>query len=424
MTLSFFWLAVAGGALAIVTPCVFPLIPVTVSYFAGGKGTRLEAVRAALIFSAGIVISFTVLGLGLAATVGAAGLSRFASNPLVNIVLGILFVAFALSLLGAYNITIPHRVLGWIHSLGDRFDNHGVLGPLVFGVAFTIASFTCTAPFVGTLLVLAARGTWGQPIVGMLVFSIVFALPFFILASVPALMTRIPKSGPWISTTKKIVGLLVLAIAIKFFTNADSVLGINRISREVVIAFWIALSIAAMALIILGERNGSVSKERVVALVAPLAIIVVLAFGLRGWRLGDLEIYLPTSREAPGNGQPMWILNDYNRALEVSRQTGKPIFLDFTGYTCTNCRWMESHIFSRDDVQHEFRKFVLARLFTDGDGPIYETQLGFQEKQFGTVALPLYAIVDAMGATKATHVGITRDPVEFIAFLQKAVNPR
>jgi thiol:disulfide interchange protein DsbD len=188
---SFLWLAAAGGALSLLTPCVFPMIPITVAFFNQRDGRA--SLKHAILFALGIIFTFTALGLVLAILVGAAGLSRFAADPVVNIVIGILFVAFALSLLGVYDLPLPfsNRFLNRVDS-SAREKSGNVLGSILMGFAFTLASFTCTAPFVGPLLVSASRGEWTTPLVGMAVFSTVFALPFFVLALIPQWTASLP----------------------------------------------------------------------------------------------------------------------------------------------------------------------------------------------------------------------------------------
>jgi thiol:disulfide interchange protein DsbD len=272
------------------------------------------------------------------------------------------------------------------------------------GLLFTLTSFTCTAPFVGTVLVSAAAGHWAMPVVGMLAYSTVFAAPFFVLALVPQWISRLPRSGSWLGTVKIVMGLVELAAAFKFLSNVDLVWHWGVVTRAVVLTSWIGL--AAIAMVVL--------RFKPVALV-PAAIGVWLALGLAGKaRLGDLEAFLP-----PITSGLEWKLNDLPGALAAARRDGKPVFVDFTGYTCTNCRWMEANIFSRPEVEQALSRYELARLFTDGDGALYEQQQAYQESHYNTVALPLYAVIAPDGHTIATFAGLTRDPAAFVAFLQR-----
>ncbi|HVD62301.1 MAG TPA: cytochrome c biogenesis protein CcdA [Gemmatimonadaceae bacterium] len=426
---SFIWIAVVAGFLSLLTPCVFPMIPITVSYF-GGRANRgrAAALSEAALFAIAIIATFTALGLGLALLVGASGLARLAANPWVNIAIGISFVVFALNLMGLWELDIPF--LSRTATSADTALRNRQAGPaaaLLMGFGFTLASFTCTAPFVGPLLVSAARGEWHRPLIGMLAFSIVFAVPFFVFAVIPAMMERLPRPGHWMVTLRFLVGIAELGASVKFFSNADLVWRTHVISREAIVATWAALALggAIYLLIPLFRASKSFSPQRALVTIACAAIAFFIGRGLAGKSLGELEAFLPP-QDITGEGATNvvesranadWILNNQPAALARAKQTGKLVLIDFTGYTCTNCRWMESNIFSRADVANALRGYVLSRLYTDGQGKLYEDQQDFQERQFGTVALPLYAIVDAEGRTVRTFAGLTRSPAEFLAFL-------
>ena len=433
MTASFLWLAAVTGALSLLTPCVFPMLPITVAYFNGNSGkSNAHVLRHALLFASGIVVTFTALGLGLAVVIGAAGLSRFASNPWVNVGIGLVFVAFALSLLGLYDIPLPfgNRLLNRVDA-SARQRSGNAFGSVLMGFAFTLASFTCTAPFVGPLLVSAARGDWLRPLVGMAVFSIVFATPFFVLALVPRWTTALPRAGGWLQEVKVVVGLFEIAAAVKFFSNADLVWRTGLISRNASLLVWIAMAAASaiyLAVVTLrSTKSRTISRSLSwLSVTAAAGIALWLASGLTGRPLGEIEAFLPPSSVTPAGpslGRPValtWILNDHRRALAAASSSNRLVFIDFTGYTCTNCRWMEANMFARADVSAALSRFVLSRLYTDGDGPIFDSQQKFQEDRFGTVALPLYAIVDSQGRTVRTFSGLTRKPAEFIAFLNQS----
>jgi thiol:disulfide interchange protein len=444
MTLGFIWLAASAGALSLLTPCVFPMVPITVSYFTSHAATdRRTSIRHALVFGLGIIASFTALGLALAVFVGAAGVTMLAGNPWVNLLLTAIFVGFALNLFGVFQITIPSAWLTALDNVvrrqGAAGQGVGVLGALLMGLTFTLTSFTCTAPFVGTVLVTAAQGKWQEPLLGMLVYSTVFALPFCILALVPEWVSRLPRAGGWLQSTKVVMGFVELAAAMKFLSNTDLVWHWGVFTRTVVLASWVALA-AVTVIYLLRQQAGTggqpVSRAMrtgyLTASVGALAVGVWMATGLAGRSLGDLESFLPptdyetASAAAINHGGTTpaslaWRLNDYPAALALAKQQGKRVFIDFTGYTCTNCRWMEANIFTRPDVKAALGQFVLSRLFTDGDGDMYERQQAFQESQFKTVALPLYAVVDADGRTVTSLPGLTRDPAAFVAFLEKGL---
>jgi thiol:disulfide interchange protein len=297
------------------------------------------------------------------------------------------------------------------------------------GATFTLTSVTCTAPFVGTLLVLASRGSWATPVVGMLVYSTAFALPFVLLALVPRSVSSLPRAGAWMQTLRILIGLLEVGAAIKFVSNTDMVLGWGVFTRDVVLLAWSALAIAGALYLGRNLPRRVRDREWDLAGLGPIAVALLLAAwlvsGLNGRPLPQIEAFLPPATRTPaiasaGGEASTWMLNDYPGAITVARSTGRLVFVDFTGYTCTNCRWMEANIFSRPDVGAELGQFVLSRLYTDGDGELYERQQAFQEKTFGTVALPLYAVMTPDGKVRATFSGLTRNPADFIAFLRRA----
>lgn len=428
MSAAFFWLAASTGLLSLLTPCVFPMVPVTIAYFSTPHRADARGLQRAFLFAVGIIGTFTVLGLALAAIFGAAGLNQFAANPWVNLLLAALFVAFAANLFGWFEIGLPWRVSTAADRVVRGATPGSSLGALLMGAAFTLTSVTCTAPFVGTLLVLASQGSWTTPIAGMLVYSTAFALPFFILAAAPGLVSQLPRAGEWMKTLRVLIGLLELGAAIKFVSNADLVLGWGIFTRNVILIAWSALAIAGAAYLARNARariqRRELGWETVVGIATALLLAAWLVSGVNEQRrLRQIEAFLPPDVIGPPEGargtETSWVLNDYAGALTSARATQKLVFVDFTGYTCTNCRWMEANIFTRPDVSAELGQFVLARLYTDGEGEIYERQQAFQEKTFGTVALPLYAVVDADGRVRGTFSGLTRSPSDFIAFLRR-----
>jgi len=428
MTSGFLWLAATTGLLSLLTPCVFPMVPVTIAYFSAPEDRHSSNVRRALLFGLGIIGTFTVLGLALATLFGAAGLNRFAADPWVNLTLAALFLLFAANLFDWLELRLPWRAINAIDRSAREKPKGSSLGALLMGATFTLTSVTCTAPFVGTLLVLASQGSWMMPVVGMIVYSTAFALPFVALAFAPRVVARLPRSGQWIRSLRVLIGILEIGAAIKFVSNADLVLGWGVFTRPVVLFLWMALVIVGAAYLGRDLKSKLARHElRPAALIPLLAALVLAAWlgsGLTGRPLRQIEAFLPPSvpmaSSTVGRGTvPTWMLNDFDGALRTARASGKLVFVDFTGYTCTNCRWMEANIFNRPDVGAELGQFVLARLYTDGEGEMYERQQSFQEQKFGTVALPLYAVVDSEGKVRATFTGLTRDPAEFIAFLHR-----
>ncbi len=425
MTADFFVVAAVAGLLSFFTPCVFPMVPITLAYFGRAEGAAREKSSSTGWFVAGIVLSFTLLGLLIAAVFGAAGVNRFAADPRLNLVLAGLLVFFAANLFGFFEIPIPSAWLTRAAKSTSSTDPRRAAGAALLGAVFALTSLTCTAPFVGSLLVLTAGGARTMPLIGMLVFSSAFALPFYVLTRVPRLLERLPRSGSWLHTLRVCVGVIELAAALKFVSNADVVSNWGIVTRSVVLAGWTTLAAGlALYLLALGIKRRSIGAGLAAAAFA--AIAVPLTLSANGGSYAAIESYLPPARSVATtvSAADPWILNDYPAALQAATNARKPVFIDFTGYTCTNCRWMESHIFNRPDVRASLGNFVLARLYTDGQGEVFEKQQAFQENTFGTVALPLYAVVNADGTTRATISGIVRDPARFIAFLESARPPR
>ncbi|RSL15779.1 thiol:disulfide interchange protein DsbD [Edaphobacter aggregans] len=434
---SFLWLAVMMGGLSLLTPCVFPMIPMTVSYFVNHSGTgRRSAVNTALLYGLGIILTFTALGLLLAIIFGAGGVNKLAANPWVNLLITAIFLGFAFSLLGAYFIQVPPALTNRLDSLTRSKEGTRVVGALLMGSTFTLTSFTCTAPFVGTLLVMATQGNWRWPLAGMLAFSTVFAVPFFFLALAPQVLSQLPKSGGWMISVKVVVGFLEVAAAMKFLSNADLVWRWGIFTRQVVLATWVGIGILTV-LYILGylrmaheEARGSVGAGRLIVAMVVLAATIWLVPGLFGRQLGGLEAFLPPEMGAISSGaiegprsnsdaEVHWVINDYEGALARAKRENMPVFIDFTGYTCTNCRWMEANMFSKPEVSRELKRYICVRLYTDGDGEIFQRQQSLQQKTFGTVALPFYAILSVDGSVSDTFPGLTKSESEFLAFLTK-----
>lgn len=430
--LHYFWLSLGMGALSLLTPCVFPMVPITVSFFANHSSrTRGGALKMAALYGLGIMFTFVALGMSLAVIFGASGINKLASNPWVNLLITAIFLGFALSLLGVFFLQLPTGLMNRLNNASNEQHEGSVLGTMLMGLTFSLTSFTCTAPFVGTLLVLAAQGNWRWPLVGMSGFSFVFALPFFLLALVPQLMTQLPRAGGWMNSVKVVMGFLEIAAAMKFLSNADLVWHWNIFTRTTVLCIWTGCLLMIVAYLLGWFRLdhdsevGAVSGTRVVFSLLFLTGAIWLANGLAGHRLGDIDAFLPpaevdSARTQVASVETPWIMNDLASGLAQAKSTGKPVFIDFTGYTCTNCRWMESNVLSKPAIEQDMNRFVKVRLYTDGDGDLYSKQQDYEDKHFGTVALPLYALLDSSGKTIDTSAGVTRDPAAFAEFLAKA----
>jgi thiol:disulfide interchange protein DsbD len=425
----FLWLSMTMGAISLATPCVFPMIPITVSYFTknaeSGKGS---GVAQAFVYCFGIIFTFTGLGLGLAALLGATGINQFAANPWVNLLITAVFIGFALNLFGLFQIGVPSSILTKL-SNASGVGSYGQT--LLMGLTFTLTSFTCTVPFVGTVLLATSQGDWLWPAMGMLGFSVVFAAPFFVLALLPRFLTALPRSGGWLNSVKVTMGFLEVAAAMKFVSNVDLVWNCHIFTREVVLAIWLAIAVLT-TVYLLGKFRlphdtpmESLGVLRMLFAMIFLAIGFYLFTGLMGGSLGELDAFLPprtagafTLTGAGGPGQELSWNTSLETALAQARREQKPIFIDFTGYTCTNCRWMEANILPLPAVHTELGRFIRLQLFTDGSGKQCEDNQKYQKDKFGTIALPLYVILDPTGNKIASFPGMTRKSEEFLRFLR------
>ncbi len=423
--------AMGVGLISLLTPCVFPMIPITVSFFTKREQrTTGDAVKQALIYCFGIIFTFTVLGLALTLIAGPSGINKLAASPWMNLFLTTLFVVFALNLFGMFEIQLPSGILS---QLDAKSQSGTIAATLLMGLTFTLTSFTCTAAFVGTVLVAVTQGEWFWPAVGMLSFSTAFAFPFFLLALFPKWMQSLPKSGGWLNSVKVVMGFLELGAAFKFLSNVDLVWGWETVSRNLVLAGWIAIAIVT-SIYLLGKFQlphdtpaQKIGVMRMLTATSFLGLAFYFLTGLFGGNLGEWEAMLPPAQANPAgtataaNSHGVWLAS-YDEALKKARLENKAVFLNFTGVTCTNCRWMESNMFTESEVKKELERFVLAELYTDRDTSEDERNSQLQAEKFETVALPLYAIIDPNGNMLAKFPGLTRDRREFIGFLQKGAN--
>lgn len=407
----FLLLAIGAGLASLLTPCVFPMIPLTVSYFTKQGHSRSRATRMALLFGLSIVVTFTVIGVVMAIVVGAAGAQTIASNPWVNLMIAAVLIGFALSLLGLYEIRIPSSVLTWV---GDRgTEERGWVGILFMGLTLTLVSFSCTAPFVGGLLAATSTGTWLYPLFGMIVYSTTFALPFVLLALFPQALDSLPKSGVWMNSVKVVLGFVELAAAVKFVSNADLVWGFGLFSRTLGIGIVVVIFFVT-GLYLLGKIRfnhepapARLSGGRVLASGFFFVFALYLIPGLLGAPLGSLDAYLPPRQDIDARIYSMlgredadildleegWFIDDIEGAFEQASKDGRPVFVDFSGWTCTNCRDMETNVFPDPAIVSRFEmEFVPLRLYTDDleKGDAFHE---FQMSLTGTPALPTYAIV-------------------------------
>ncbi len=436
---SFIWIALLAGFAALLTPCVFPMIPLTVSYFSKQDGSK-KGVGQALFFGVAIIVTFTLIGVVLAALVGVSGAQNFASNPFVNAMIAIVLIAFALSLFGMFELQLPHQFTNFLNRKSN--ESSGIVGILFMAMTISAVSFSCTAPFVGAVFAATAGGEWFYPIIGMVGFSAAFASPFVLFAMFPQWLESLPKSGSWMNVVKVLLGFIELAAAIKFLSNVDLVLGWGLISRPFAIAAWIAIFLVA-GLYVLGvfALSHETKPERITTgrllLALPLLLFSFYLFpGLMGASLGIWDSWLPPKMQTDvsvvgtiaamgGGGSGATIddgwTEDYEGAIEEAAEEGIPVFIDFTGYTCTNCRAMESNVFPLAEVRERFDQMRLVKLYTDGGQDAQKNQQ-LQFRLTGNVALPTYVILDPDGelviAQELGYVASER----FISFLDEGIS--
>ncbi len=423
----FLLVAFGFGLAAIFTPCVFPMIPIMMSHFMQqGKVSRGQSISQAVVFCLGIVVLFSSLGLATTAVLGPFGVVQLGSNPWVNAFIAAIFLVFGLSLLGAFEITLPSGLLTRLNAASDR---GGYAGTLLMGLTFSLASFACVGPFVGTLLAASIQEGGARPLMGMVSFSSGLALPFFFLALFPSYLQRMPRAGGWMSRVKVVLGFVILAAMFKYLSNIDQVMQWGVLSRELYLAVWVVL-FALPGLYLLGllrmegvDPDAKLGIGRLLVGAAFLVFAISLTPGMFGGRLGEIEAYIPAPEQgasigATASASPEWLKNDYDAALEQARAEHKLVFLAFTGYACTNCHWMKANMFPRPEIASALDNFVRVELYTDGTDEASERNQALQEERFSTIAIPYYAILDADGHVVTSYPGLTRDSEEFLAFLQ------
>lgn len=420
--LAFLATAFGAGLLALLTPCVFPMIPITVSLFTPKNGEK-KSLAGPVVYCAGIIGTFTLVGVVVSAVFKASALNLFAANPYVNLGLATLFVVLALNLFGAFEIIVPASVLNRVQPRGKS----GLIAPLLMGVAFTLTSFTCTVPFVGTMLTAAAtQGVW-IPALGMLAFSTAFALPFFFLSLFPGVLSKMPRAGEWLVSVKAFMGFLELAAALKFLQTADQALNLGLITRPVFLAIWFTLAVVAGLYLLRVIQLSKDSPDQKIGPVrrgfglATLGVAAWILSAFNGGSLHDLNAYLPP-RDYGQKSQTasQWAKNDLDGALALAKAQNKPLLINFTGNACTNCRLMENDVLPNPVVTSEVGNFVAVELITDGSDAQSRKFSAFQQQKFGTIAIPLYAVMTPDGKIQGQLAGLERDPDKFAEFLRQS----
>lgn len=453
--------AFLAGIAAIFTPCVFPMIPMTVSFFTGKKSKGLG-----VVYGLSIILIYTLIGSLLAPFMGPETANELATNWIPNVIFFAVFVVFALSFLGLFEITLPNK---FVNNIDKQADKGGLIG--VFFMAFTLVlvSFSCTGPLVGTILVESAGGLILKPILGMFAFSLAFALPFTVFALFPSLMNNLPKSGGWLNSVKVVLGFLELAFAFKFLSIADQAYHWNILDREVYLAIWIAIA-SLMGFYLLGKielpndsKTEKTSVGGLILAICTFSFVIYLVPGLFGAPLKALSGYLPpqttldfdltkqTAEELDPNCEPPKYADflhlphgiqgyfDYDQALACAKAQDKPLFIDFTGHGCVNCREMEARVWSDPQVLKRLKEdFVVVALYVDDKKELPKSEwytstydqkvkktigkqnADFQISRFNNNAQPYYVILDTEGKLIPPVKAYDLEIANFVAFLDQA----
>jgi len=462
-----FIIAFLSGFAALLTPCVFPMIPMTVSFFTKQSKNRAQGIRNAVFYGASIIIIYVLLGSFVTAVFGADALNALSTNVWFNIIFFVLLVVFASSFLGAFEIMLPNS---WANKVDRQADRGGIIGILFMALALAIVSFSCTGPIVGTLLVEAASKGGIAPIVGMLGFSTALALPFMLFAMFPGWLNSLPKSGGWLNTVKVFLGFLELALAFKFLSNADLVLQTHLLEREIFLAIWIAI-FGTLALYLFGKITlphdsplSHISVGRLGLGLLVLSFTIYMIPGLWGAPLKLISGFPPpmTYSESPygvgytkGGGtastealpdgaklgaHDIMAFTDYQKGMAYAKSVNKPILLDFTGFACVNCRKMEDFVWSKPEILSILKKdVVLISLYVDDKRELPKNEqyvsketgkeivtIGnkwsdFQITHYKANAQPYYIILDNQENRLSEPVGYTPDVDEYKAWLETAI---
>ncbi len=432
--LPFLLTAFGFGLAALFTPCVFPMIPITVSFFLNQSGAPGAAARGggwkqALVFCVGIIVLFTGLGFLVTAIAGPFGVVQLGSSPWVNGFIALVFFVFGLSLLGAFELRLPS---GLLTTLDRASQSGGYAGTLLMGLTFSLTAFACIGPIVGPLLIASVQDKGAEPVLGMLAFATGLAAPFFLLALFPSYLKKLPRSGGWMVRVKIVLGFIILAVMLKYLSNVDQVLQLHWLTRERFLAAWIVL-FALPGLYLLGllpmegiKRDEHLGVTRMLIAAVLLIFSMSLIPGLFGARLGDLDAFipepgnagLPLAATSPTSGAAGYFKNQLDAALAAARQQNKLVLVDFTGYACTNCHWMKANMFPRPEIQAALKDLIVVDLYTDGTDADSEKNQKLEDEKFGTASIPFYALMDADQNVIATFPQLTRNPQEFLAFLE------
>lgn len=454
------------GLTSIITPCVFPMLPMTVTFFLRDNQTKKQGVRKAIIFGISIITIYTLAGTLFAVVLGTEGLNALATHWAPNLLIFVLFIVFALSFFGLFEINAPNRL---VNKADQQAEKGGLIGIFFMAATLVLVSFSCTVPIVGNVLFMAAGGQILKPVLAMFSYALAFAIPFTIFAAFPEWIKSLPKSGGWLNSVKVTLGFLELALCLKFFSIADQAYHWGLLDREINIALWIVI-FSMMAFYFLGKirMHGdspaeTVSVPRMLLAIITFSFVVYLTPGMWGAPLKMLAGYLPpihtsdfdlvaltqSKNETENCVEPKYseFLHlphglkgyfDYNEALACAREQNKPIFIDFTGHGCTNCREMEAVVWSDPAVLRRLNNdFVIVALYVDDKTPLPESEWvtskydGKIKKTIGKKnadiqianlennAQPYYVLVGKDEKVLAWPFAYNRDPQQFVNFLER-----
>ncbi len=446
---SLWWIFLAGligGFFALFTPCVWPIIPMTVSFFLKRSEDKLRGKRDAIFYGISIIVIYVTLGILITLLFGASALNSLATNAFFNLFFFALLVIFAVSFFGAFEITLP---ASWSTKMDAKAEaTTGALSILLMAFTLVLVSFSCTGPIIGTLLVeVANTGSIIAPAVGMLGFAVALALPFSIFALFPAMLKSMPRSGGWLNSVKVVLGFLELALALKFLSVADLAYGWGILDREVFVALWI-VTFALLGMYLLGKLRlphdsevEHVSVARLFMAIVSFAFAMYMVPGLWGAPLKSISAFAPPLTTQDFNLYDNEVhadFDDYDAGMAYAKQKGKPVIVDFSGYGCVNCRKMEASVWTDASVAERLNNdFVLITLYVDDKTPLeqpYEVEengrtrrirtLGdkwsyLQRVKFGANAQPFYVMLNAQGEPLNGRYTFDESAANFLQWLDK-----
>ena len=468
-----FWISFLAGLLAIFTPCVFPMIPMTVTFFMKGSPSKAQGRFQASIYGLSIILIYTVIGTIVAVTLGASFANFLSTHWIPNVLFFLIFFTFAISFLGAFEITLP----GWmINSADSQSTKGGVTGSFFMAFTLVLVSFSCTGPLVGAILVASAGGDVIEPVIGMFGFSLAFALPFTVLAFFPQWISNLPQSGGWLNSVKVVLGFLELALGLKFLSIADQTYHWGLLDRHIYLILWIVI-FAIIGVYLLGKirmpgdsKLEKVSVTRMMLSIVTFSFVLYMIPGLFGAPLKALSGYLPpqstqdfditrlvrenqSASQTQGTAHPTMCGDpkygdfleiphglkgyfDYEQGLKCAQKLDKPVFLDFTGHGCVNCREMEARVWPDQRVLKRLREdYVIISLYIDDktklsesewverDGEVKKTlgdkYASFQISRFGVNAQPYYVLLNPQGEKLVEPKAYDLNVDNFVEFLDK-----